>query len=181
MFTACIGVTSTLLPQVCSKSCKERQSNTALTRHYIEFGFQLDPCGDLPLQAAIWTLALHFPDVVHLTSSLAPDKTNPWRQVSWQIVPGLAGCLPQLGGDTVTPLGFWKVAQWRSIAGEQENIICILTNYKMLQSHFTQEKYNRSACRRLHMTRNKHCIVNYAQPDSASREEPAYDTEQRYR
>lgn len=59
----------------------------------------------MSLHTAVWTLALHFPEVVHLTSR-APDKMNPGRQLNWHNIPGVAGCLPQVGGDTMTPLGF---------------------------------------------------------------------------
>lgn len=124
-----IGITPTILLWVCSKSCKEGQSHSAPICH-VGILFFNQTNGDLPLQTAVWTLALHFPEVVHLTSSLTPDKMNPWRQLSWQIVPGLAGCLPQFGGDTMTPLGFWKVEQWRSIVGKWENVTCVPTHYK---------------------------------------------------
>ena len=97
---------------------------------YRDLVFSPMDVGDLPLQTAVWTLALHFPEVVHLTSSLTPDKMNPLRQLSWQIVPGLAGCLPQLAGKMMTPLGFWNVGQWRSIVGKWKSVTCISTNFK---------------------------------------------------
>ena len=92
--------------------------------------FNLANPEDLPLHTAVWTLVLHFPEVAHLTSSLTPDKMNPCWQLSWQTVPGLAGCLPQFGGEMMTPLGFWKVGHWRSVVGKRENVICVLTSYK---------------------------------------------------
>lgn len=55
--------------------------------------------------------ALHLPNEMHLSSSLAPDKMNPWGQLSWHTVPETAGSSPHLGGRTVTPAGFWRIGQ----------------------------------------------------------------------
>ena len=102
-------------------------TNMSLYRNFV---LNLTNVGDLPLHTAVWTLALHFPELVHLTSSLTPDKMNPRRQLRWHVIPGLAGCLPQLGGERRTPLGFWKVGQWRSIAAKWKAVTCIPTNFK---------------------------------------------------
>lgn len=68
-------------------------------------------CWSLPLHRASWMLALHLPNEMHLISSLAPDKTNPWGQLSWHTVPEMAGSSPHPGGRTVTPAGFWRMGQ----------------------------------------------------------------------
>lgn len=75
-------------------------------------------CWSLPLHRASSMFALHLPKEMHLISSLAPDKTNPWGQLSWQTVPEMAGSSPHLGGRIVTPAGFWRMGQ-RFSAREQ--------------------------------------------------------------
>lgn len=72
----------------------------------------------LPLHSASWMFSLHLPNEMHLTSSLAPDKMNPWGQLSWHTVPERAGSSPHLGGRTVTPAGFWKMGQRISTKGQ---------------------------------------------------------------
>lgn len=112
-----IKVQTTLLTHCLS--CTSPSSNLTLLSYLLCASLQFCTrvytdmilCWSLPLHRASWMFALHLPNEMHLISSLAPDRMNPWGQLSWHTVPEMAGSSPHLGGKTVTPAGFWRMGQ----------------------------------------------------------------------